>query len=86
MNADFERLHILRSYVRAPQMFFRSTANKMQRFLIYLFLQIALHVSGGFSAHHQEQKLYIQRQVLSTNTAACCIIGCSFTQALPPVF
>jgi hypothetical protein len=23
---------------------------------MYLFLQIALHVSGGFSAHHQEHK------------------------------
>ena len=25
-------------------------------FLIYLFLQIPLHVSGGSSAHHQEHK------------------------------
>jgi hypothetical protein len=28
----------------------------MQRFTIYLFLQHALHVSGGFSVHHQELK------------------------------
>ena len=28
----------------------------MQLFLIYLFLQNALHVSDGSSAHHQEQK------------------------------
>jgi len=26
----------------------------MQHSLIYLFLQRSLHVSGGFSAHHQE--------------------------------
>jgi hypothetical protein len=25
-------------------------------FSVYLFLQIALHVSGGFSAHHKEHK------------------------------
>jgi hypothetical protein len=25
-------------------------------FSVYLLLQIALHVSGGFSAHHQEHK------------------------------
>jgi hypothetical protein len=29
-----------------------------------------LHVSGSSSAHHQEHKTV--RQVLSTNTAACC--------------
>jgi hypothetical protein len=28
----------------------------MQHFLIYLFLHIDLHVSGGSSAHHQEYK------------------------------
>jgi len=28
----------------------------MQLFSIYLVLQIALHVSGGSSAHHQEYK------------------------------
>jgi len=45
------------------------TANKMQLFLIYLFLK-SLHVSGGSSAHHQEHLLYTQLQVLSTNNAA----------------
>jgi hypothetical protein len=34
----------------------------------------ALHVSGGFSAHRQEQKLYIQLQVLSTSIAASAIM------------
>jgi hypothetical protein len=28
----------------------------MQRYTIYLFLQYALHVSGGIPAHHQELK------------------------------
>jgi hypothetical protein len=27
---------------------------EMELFLIYLFLQIAVHVSGGSSTHHQE--------------------------------
>jgi hypothetical protein len=35
---------------------FSSITNKMQRYTIHLFLQNALHVSGGPSAHHQELK------------------------------
>jgi len=31
-------------------------ANKMQRFTIFFITVSALHVSGGFSAHHQELK------------------------------
>jgi hypothetical protein len=32
------------------------TTNKMQRFTIFFIIVNALHVSGGFSAHHQERK------------------------------
>jgi len=33
----------------------------MQRHTIYLFLETALHVSGGISTHHQEHtQLYLQ--------------------------
>jgi hypothetical protein len=35
---------------------FLSTTNKMQRFIIFFIVIYALHVSGGFSAHHQELK------------------------------
>jgi hypothetical protein len=35
----------------------------MQRYTIRLFLQNAVHVSSGSSAHHQELKLYIQHRV-----------------------
>jgi hypothetical protein len=35
----------------------------MQRYTIRLFLQNALHVLGGSSAHHQELKLYTQHRV-----------------------
>ena len=41
----------------------QNTTNKMRRFSIYLFLQDTLHVSDGFSVHHQELKPHIQRQV-----------------------
>jgi hypothetical protein len=33
-----------------------STTNKIQRFIIFFIIVYALHVSGGFSAHHQELK------------------------------
>ena len=36
----------------------------MQRHTVYLFLETALHVSGGISTHHQEHtQLYLQRLV-----------------------
>ena len=36
--------------------FFSSMTNKMQRYTIFFIIVNALHVSGGFSAHHQELK------------------------------
>jgi hypothetical protein len=30
-------------------------SNKMQRYTVYLYLEIALHVSGGTSTHHLER-------------------------------
>jgi hypothetical protein len=42
-------------------------SNKMQRYTVYLFLETALHVSGGTSTHHQERiKLYLQHLVFVT--------------------
>jgi hypothetical protein len=35
---------------------FLSITNKMQRYIIFFITVNALHVSGGFSAHHQELK------------------------------
>jgi hypothetical protein len=38
-----------------------SISNKMQRYTIYLYLETALHVSGGTSTHHRERiQLYPQ--------------------------
>jgi hypothetical protein len=44
----------------------------MQHFLNLFIFTDALHVSDGSSTHHQEHVTHIQRQVLSTNTAASC--------------
>jgi hypothetical protein len=35
----------------------------MQRYAIFFIAVSAVHVSGGFSAHHQELNLYIQHLV-----------------------
>jgi hypothetical protein len=39
----------------------------MQRYTAYLYLETALHVSGGTSTHHQERvQLYLQYLVFVT--------------------
>src|SRR5215475_10619210 len=45
-----------------------SISNKMQRYTVYLYLETALHVSGGTSTHHQERiQLYLQHLVFVTH-------------------
>jgi hypothetical protein len=39
-----------------PYSILLSITNKMQRYTIFFITVNALHVSGGFSAHHQELK------------------------------
>jgi hypothetical protein len=47
-----------------PIFVFRYISNKMQRYTVYLYLETALHVSDGTSAHHQERiQLYLQHLV-----------------------
>jgi hypothetical protein len=42
-------------------------SNKMQRYTVYLYLETALHVSGGTFTHHQERiHLYLQYLVFVT--------------------
>jgi hypothetical protein len=44
-----------------------SISNMMQRHTVYLYLEIALHVSGGTSTHHQEHiQLYLQHLIFVT--------------------
>ena len=46
---------------------FQYISNKMQRYTVYLYLETALHASGGTSTHHQEPiQLYLQRLVFIT--------------------
>jgi hypothetical protein len=40
----------------------------MQRYTVYLYLETALHVSGGTSTHHQERiQLHLQHLVFVTH-------------------
>jgi len=42
-------------------------SNKMQRYTAYLYLETALHVSGGTATHHHELiQLYLQHLVFVT--------------------
>jgi hypothetical protein len=44
----------------------------MQRYAVYLYLETAVHVSGGISTHHQERiQLHLQHLVCHTFTAIC---------------
>jgi hypothetical protein len=46
---------------------FQYIFNKMQRHTVYLYLETALHVSGGTSTHNQERiQLYLQHPVFVT--------------------
>jgi hypothetical protein len=46
---------------------FQYMSNKMQHYTVYLYLETALHVSGGTSTHHQERiQLYLQHLVFVT--------------------
>ena len=43
---------------------FQYVSNKMQLYAVYLYLETALHVSGGIITHHQERKrMYLQHLV-----------------------
>jgi hypothetical protein len=42
-------------------------SDKIQRYTVYLYLETALHVSGGNSTHYQEHiQLYLQHLVFVT--------------------
>jgi hypothetical protein len=46
---------------------FQYISNKIQRYTVYLYLETALHVSGGTSTHHQERiQLYLRHLVFVT--------------------
>ena len=51
-------------------------SNKMQLYTVYLYLETALHVSGGTSTHHQELiQLYVQHLVFVTPLLLLLMMG-----------
>jgi hypothetical protein len=59
-----------------------SIFNKMQRYTVYLYLETALHVSGGTSNHHQECiQLYLQHLVFVTPL----LVSAAIVEELQPV-
>ena len=45
----------------------------MQRYTVYLYLETALHVSGGTSTHHQERiQLYLTASGICRTVIATC--------------
>jgi hypothetical protein len=54
----------------------------MQRYTVYLYLETALHVSGGTSTHHQEHmQLYLQHLVFGTPL----LLSAAIVEELEPV-
>jgi hypothetical protein len=46
----------------------------MQRYTAYLYLETALHVSGGTATHHQQRiQLYLQHLVFVTLLSAAIV-------------
>jgi hypothetical protein len=61
---------------------FQYISNKMQRYTVYLYLETALHVSGGTSTHHQERiHLYLQHLVFVTPL----LLSAAIVEELEPV-
>jgi hypothetical protein len=61
---------------------FQYIFNKMQRYTVYLYLETALHVSGGTSTHHQERiQLYVQHLVFVTPL----LLSAAIVEELEPV-
>jgi hypothetical protein len=57
-------------------------SNKIQHYTVYLYLETALHVSGGISTHHQERiQLYLQHLVLVTPF----LLSAAIVEELEPV-
>jgi len=61
---------------------FQYISKKMQRYTVYLYLETALHVSGGTSTHHQERiQLYLQHLVFVTPL----LLSAAIVEELEPV-
>jgi len=62
LNLYFEAFRRVRAEIEV--FVFQYISNKMQLYTVHLYLETALHVSGGTSTHHQERiQLYLQHLV-----------------------
>jgi hypothetical protein len=61
---------------------FQYIFNKMQRYPFYVYLETALHISGGTSTYHQERiQLYLQHLVFVTQL----LLTAAIVEELEPV-
>jgi hypothetical protein len=61
---------------------FQYISNKMQRYTVYLYMETALHVSGGTFTHHKERiQLYLQHLVFVTPL----LLSAAIVEELEPV-
>jgi hypothetical protein len=61
---------------------FQYISNIMQCYTVYLYLETALHVTGGTSTHHQERiQLYLQHLVFVTPL----LLSAAIVEDLEPV-
>ena len=61
---------------------FQYISNKTQRYTLYLYLETALHASGGTSTHHQERiQLYLEHLVFVTPL----LLSAAIVEELEPV-
>jgi hypothetical protein len=62
---------------------FQYISNQMKRYTFYLYLETALHISGGTSTHHQESiQLYLQHLVFVTPL----LLSAAIVEELEPVW
>jgi hypothetical protein len=61
---------------------FQNISNKMQRYTVYLYLETALHVSGGTSTHHQERILLYLKHLLFVKLL---LLSAAIVEELEPV-
>jgi hypothetical protein len=60
-----------------------SISNKMQSYTLNLYLETAIHVSGGTSTHHQERiQLYLQHLIFVTTPL---LLSAAIVEELEPV-
>jgi hypothetical protein len=61
---------------------FQYISNKMQRYTVYLYLETALHISGGtFTLHQERIQLYLQHLVFVTPL----LLSAAVVEELEPV-